>query len=279
MYKNVEQACKNMFIACVPSEYYIKLKGKHTGYNGVALWTMINHVYNERGKITLEMKKENEDLMKAEFDINTNTLEELWVCQDACQELLIDEKETITEELWLRHTETVLKATRQFNKACDKWGEKQYFDKSKANCIAHMDDFHTKYLDHRESLEPVGVASNAEMEAMKQQIKTQTAKMTELINITKDFNDRLDAASVMSGVPASIGMTSAATATDARVLAIREQITQLLLLQRQPTNSGRGRDGSGGGGGDRVRGSYDRFADDGRTEKRFPNQNYFYSHG
>ena len=54
--------------------------------------------------------------------------------------------------------------------------------------------------------------------------------MDELINNTNDFNDRLDAASVMSRVPASIGMASAATATDARVLAMQEQITELFLL-------------------------------------------------
>ena len=79
---------------------------------------MINH------GVTLEMKNENEDLMKSEFDINTNTLVELWVRQNTCQAFLVDEPETITEEQWLRHTKTVLKPTGQFNKVWDKWGEK-----------------------------------------------------------------------------------------------------------------------------------------------------------
>ena len=42
MYQNAEQACKNMFIACVPSECYIKLKGRHTMFNGIALVYLFN---------------------------------------------------------------------------------------------------------------------------------------------------------------------------------------------------------------------------------------------
>ena len=127
---------------------------------------------------------ENEDLLKSEFDIDTNTLEELWVRQDTCQAFLVDESDTITEEQC--HTETVLKATGQFNKACDRWGEKQYVDKSGANFVTHMDDFHTKYFEHQETLGSAGIANIVEFEAMKQQIKTHNAKMNELINNTND---------------------------------------------------------------------------------------------
>ena len=124
---------------------------------------MIEHVYKKHGKITLETKNKNEALMKVDFDINMNTLEDLWVRQDDCQDFLIDEPETITEEQWLRHTETALKATCQFNKACEKWGEKPYFDKSKANFIIHMDEFHTKYVDTQDSLRSAGIANSVEI--------------------------------------------------------------------------------------------------------------------
>ena len=30
MYQNMQQACKNMFIACVPPECYVKLKSRHS---------------------------------------------------------------------------------------------------------------------------------------------------------------------------------------------------------------------------------------------------------
>ena len=34
----MQQACKNMFIACVPSECYIKLKGRYSQFSGVTLY-------------------------------------------------------------------------------------------------------------------------------------------------------------------------------------------------------------------------------------------------
>ena len=265
-------------------------------YSVVTLYTMIEHVYKKHGMITLEMKNDNEARMQEDFDINMNTLEELWVRQDTCQDFLIDEQETITEETWLWHTETVLKATGQFNKACEKWGEKAYFDKSKVNFINHTDEFHTKYVDARDSLGSAGIANSVELEAMKQEMKTDrekmNAKMNELIINTNDFHDMLDAASVASGgVPASIGMVSAATsntATEAKLAALQVQLAQL-LQQRQPTNSGSGKNrgrgerggdrGGGRGSGGRGRGTFDWFADNGRTEKRSPNQNYCYTHG
>ena len=51
-YHRVEQACKNIFLACVPSECYLKLKIDPTGYTGVSLYTLIKHVYTKHGKIT-----------------------------------------------------------------------------------------------------------------------------------------------------------------------------------------------------------------------------------
>ena len=77
IYKNLEQACKNIFLTCIPPECYLKLKIDPTGYNGVSLYTLIKHVYAKHGKITLKMKNENEALMKSDFSIETNTLEEL----------------------------------------------------------------------------------------------------------------------------------------------------------------------------------------------------------
>ena len=128
---------------------------------------MIERVYKKHGKITLDTKNKNEDLRKADFDINTNTLENRWFRQDTFQAFLINEAETISEEQWLRHTETVLKATGQFNKACQKWEDKQHYDKSKANFIIHMDEFQTKYLDNQETLGSAGIANSVEFEATK----------------------------------------------------------------------------------------------------------------
>ena len=294
MYQHMQQGLKNMFIACVPKECLSKLRSKVSSFNNVSLYTMIAHVYKNHGKISLEMRNDNEDRMKADFDINVYTLEELWVRQDTCQDFLIDEPEKITEPTWLRHTETVLKATGQFTEACEKWEEKDYFDKSKLNFMIHMDEFHTKYVNAKGSLGSVGIANSVELAELKQTIKMDSeklnAKMNELVINNNDFHDRLDAHSVTSGsVPASIGMASAVTAntaTEAKLAALQLQVAQLLQMKQNNNNGdrrNRGRSERGGargrGSGGRGRGAFDRYADDGRTEKRFPNQNYCYTHG
>ena len=276
----------------------MKLSVHPTGYSGVSLYTLIKHVYAKHGKITLKMVNENEAIMKSDFDIDANTLEELWVRQDKCQTFLVDEVETITEATWLRHTETVLEATGQFEKACEKWTEKDYFNKSKANFITHFDTHHEKYLNSNKTLTEAGIANNVEIEVLKRHIETQDAKSNEMTNILNELHDRMDTQSVASSVPRSIG-PAVPTANTARELDLQAQIDRLRAEQRNPVQQrdpveggggrddgrgrgrgrggrGRGRGGGGPGRGPRV---YDNSADDGRTEKYFRNQNYCHTHG
>ena len=123
------QALKNQLIAAVDDAYLQGIKDLTTKYHNVTLLAMLEHLYNNYGKINEDAKQQNLKKMNMPYDVTTSIELFFQHIQD-CIDFASTAQSPLTTEQILDSAFFTLQRTGVFNTKCRKWQKKQPLEKT-----------------------------------------------------------------------------------------------------------------------------------------------------
>ena len=299
---NLATALKNIMMAKLDESAYIVLKQQYVGYQGRSVYDFIDHLITTYGEKTDDMVKANLKALTEDFDCSGPSIEQLYIRQNDLQAFAVGTSGAITDAWWMLQTTHVIESSGVLNKAVRKWQATTSTYKTKAQFILDFNEYHKDYLSKcKHTPDPIAnnvQPPNAEMEALRNMVLDSRIVINQVVDAQNDASAREEASNISSArstIP-TVVTTQPHTALQNEVQALRTALAASEARNQHGNPSGRGGGrgrrttdrGAGRGHGRRPVGVLGTNSDqdkrltrhdDGRTTKRFGNQNYCHTHG
>lgn len=145
-YNAVMQALKNQLIEAVDELYFKAIQDRVTEYTNVTLYSMLQHLYDNYGKITEDKLEQNREEMNSPFDVSL-PIEILFTQIEDCVDFADAARSPYSQAQILNTAFLLIQKTGIFNKECRNWRKKLPADKTWANFKTF---FKEAYDDYRE---------------------------------------------------------------------------------------------------------------------------------
>ena len=127
-YNAIMQALKNQFIEAVDEIYLKAIQDRVTEYTNVTLYDMLQHLYNNYGKITEDKLEKNRQEMNKAYSV-TMTIETVFAQMEDCVDFADAAQSPFSQTQILNTALLLIQKTGVFNKECCKWRKKAPADK------------------------------------------------------------------------------------------------------------------------------------------------------
>ena len=224
------QASKNQFIEAVDKISLKAIQDCVTEYTNVTLYDMLQHLYNNYGKITKDKLEKNRQEMNKAYNV-TMPIENLFAQIKECVDFSDAARNPYLQTQILNNAFLLIQKTGVFNKECRKWQKKAPADKTWVNFKIFFKEAHNDYKeDNKMTIAGAGyniteehVVANATTQGMLEHLTAATAaNRTAAANLTSP-NAKL-----------SHELQSKNTSFQALQKSMEKLQTQLTALQQQP---------------------------------------------
>ena len=229
-YNAIMQALKNQFIEAVDKIYLKAIQDRVTEYTNVTLYDMLQHLYDNYGKITKDKLEKNRQEMNKAYDV-TMPIETLFAQIEDCVDFSDAAQSPYLQTQILNTVFLLIQKTGVFNKECRKWRKKAPADKTWVNFKTFFKEAHDDYKEDNEmtiagasyNITKENVVANATTQDTLEHLAAATAAdWTAVANLTS-ANAKL-----------SHELQSKNTSFQALQKSMEKLQTQLTALQQQP---------------------------------------------
>ena len=181
LYTQVEQTLKQQLITAFDDIYLSGLRNRHTGFAGLTLLTMLQHLYDSYGDLTPTELEDNDERMRSAYDA-TEPIETLYNQIEQAVDIAEAGQQPYTNAQILTRAYTLILQTGLLDDACRDWDDKTTTQKTWASFKVHFAKAHKKLRQQQATASKTGMhAANAVLESIQNDA---TQAIQELSNAT-----------------------------------------------------------------------------------------------
>ena len=187
-YNQVEQALKQQLISSFDEIYLSSLRNRHTGFSGITLLTMLQHLYDTYGDITPTELEDNDMRMRTPYDA-TEPIEALYNQIEQAVDIAEAGQQPYTTPQILTRAYNLILQTGLLDDACSTWVDKRPADKTWTNFKIHFAKAHKKLRQQQSTAARTGMHSaNSVLESIQHDA---TNAIQELTNATLEDRNHI----------------------------------------------------------------------------------------